>query len=332
MSVLAFQKPDKILMQKSTDFDGLFEFKPLEPGFGITVGNALRRVLLSSLEGYAITAIKITGVDHEFSTINGVVEDVTEIILNLKKVRFKKVIEDDFNQEKVFIAIKKQEQFKAGDIEKFTNSFKITNPDMVICNMESFVNLEIEMIVDQGRGYVPAEENKPEEAPVGLIPIDAIFSPITKVKYLVENTRVEQKTDFEKLILEVSTDGTIHPEEALKGAARILIQQLVLITDDKIKFDDLDKKDEIVVDEQVLQMRKLLKTPIEDLTLSVRAYNCLRSAKIESLGNLVKYNTTDLLKFRNFGRKSLVEIEALLTEKGLSFGMDLAPYKLNEES
>ena len=332
MSVLAFQKPDKILMQKSTDFDGLFEFKPLEPGFGITVGNALRRVLLSSLEGYAITAIKITGVDHEFSTINGVVEDVTEIILNLKKVRFKKVIEDDINQEKVFIAIKKQEQFKAGDIEKFTNSFKITNPDMVICNMESFVNLEIEMMVDQGRGYVPAEENKPEDAPVGLIPIDAIFSPITKVKYMVENTRVEQKTDFEKLILEVSTDGTIHPEEALKVAARILIQQLVLITDDKIKFDDLDKKDEIVVDEQVLQMRKLLKTPIEDLTLSVRAYNCLRSAKIESLGNLVKYNTTDLLKFRNFGRKSLVEIEALLTEKGLSFGMDLAPYKLNEEA
>ena len=332
MSVLAFQKPDKILMQKSTDFDGLFEFKPLEPGFGITVGNALRRVLLSSLEGYAITAIKITGVDHEFSTINGVVEDVTEIILNLKKVRFKKVIEDESNHEKVFIAIKKQEQFKAGDIEKFTNSFKITNPDMVICNMESFVNLEIEMMVDQGRGYVPGEENKPEDAPLGLIPIDAIFSPITKVKYMVENTRVEQKTDFEKLILEVSTDGTIHPEEALKGAARILIQQLVLITDDKIKFDDFDKKDEIVVDEQVLQMRKLLKTPIEDLTLSVRAYNCLRSAKIESLGNLVKYNTTDLLKFRNFGRKSLVEIEALLTEKGLSFGMDLAPYKLNEES
>jgi len=332
MAVLAFQKPDRILMQKSTDFDGLFEFKPLEPGFGITVGNALRRVLLSSLEGYAITSIKLSGVDHEFSTITGVVEDVTEIILNLKKVRFKKIVEDDVNQEKIFIAIKKQEQFKAGDIEKFTNSFKITNPDMLICNMESFVNLEIEMLVEKGRGYVPAEDNKPEEAPIGLIPIDAIFSPVTKVKYTVENTRVEQKTDFEKLILDVSTDGTIHPEEALKVAARILIQQLVLITDDKIKFDDFEKKDEIVVDEQVLQMRKLLKTPIEDLTLSVRAYNCLRSAKIESLGNLVKYNTTDLLKFRNFGRKSLVEIEALLTEKGLSFGMDLAPYKLNEEA
>ena len=331
MAILAFQQPDKILMQKATDFEGLFEFKPLEPGFGLTVGNALRRVLLSSLEGFAITSIKIAGVDHEFSTINGIVEDVTEIILNLKKVRFQKVIEDDVNEEKVFIAIKKQDKFTAGDIEKYTNSFKILNPDHVICNMESFVNLEIEMVVSKGRGYVPAEENKPEESPVGLIPIDAIFSPVTKVKYTVENTRVEQRTDYEKLVLEVITDGTIHPEEALKVAARILIQQLLLITDDKIKFDDFENKDEPVVDENVLQMRKLLKTPIEDLTLSVRAYNCLRSAKIELLGDLVKYNTTDLLKFRNFGRKSLVEIEALLTEKGLSFGMDLAPYKLNDE-
>ena len=331
MGILAFQQPDKILMQKATDFEGLFEFKPLEPGFGLTIGNALRRVLLSSLEGYAITGIKISGVDHEFSTITGVVEDVTEIILNLKKVRFKKVIDTDVNEEKIYISISKQEQFKAGDFEKFTNSFKIMNPDLVICNMENFVNFEMELTINKGRGYVPAEENEVEDAPIGFIAIDAIYCPITNVKYTVENTRVEQKTDYEKLILEVATDGTIHPEDALKTAARILIQQLVLITEDKIKFDDITSEEEVLVDEQVLQMRKLLKTPIEDLNLSVRAYNCLRSAKIESLGDLVHYNTTDLLKFRNFGRKSLSEIENLLTEKGLSFGMDLAPYKLNED-
>lgn len=331
MGILTFQQPDKILMQKATDFDGLFEFKPLEPGFGLTVGNALRRVLLSSLEGYAITGIKISGVDHEFSTITGVVEDVTEIILNLKQIRFKKVIDTDVNEEKIYLSLSKQEQFKAGDLEKFTNSFKIMNPDLVICNMESFVNLEIEFTINKGRGYVSAEENESDEAPIGFVAIDAIYCPITNVKYTVENTRVEQKTDYEKLILEVSTDGTIHPEDALKAAARILIQQLVLITEDKIKFDDITSEEEVLVDEQVLQMRKLLKTPIEDLNLSVRAYNCLRSAKIESLGDLVHYNTTDLLKFRNFGRKSLSEIENLLTEKGLSFGMDLAPYKLNED-
>ena len=331
MGALTFQQPDKILMQKATDFDGLFEFKPLEPGFGLTIGNALRRVLLSSLEGYAITSIKIGGVDHEFSSITGVVEDVTEIILNLKKVRSKKIIDTDVNEEKIFLSIKKQEQFTAGDFEKFTNTFKIMNPELVICNMESFVNLDIEVTVNKGRGYVPSEENSSDDDAIGVIPVDAIYAPIKNVKYTVENTRVEQRTDYEKLILDVSTDGTIHPEEALKNAARILIQQLVLITEDKIKFDDITSEEEVIVDEQVLQMRKLLKTAIEDLNLSVRAYNCLRSAKIESLGDLVHYNTTDLLKFRNFGRKSLIEIENLLTEKGLSFGMDLAPYKLNED-
>lgn len=331
MGLLTFQQPDKILMQKATDFDGLFEFKPLEPGFGLTIGNALRRILLSSLEGYAITSVKISSVDHEFSSITGVVEDVTEIILNLKQVRFKKIIDADVNEDKIFLSIKKQEQFTAGDFEKFTNSFKIMNPELVICNMETFVNLDIEICVNKGRGYIPSEDNSSDDDAIGVIPIDAIYAPIKNVKFTVENTRVEQRTDYEKLILEVSTDGTIHPEDALKNAARILIQQLVLITEDKIKFDDITSEEEVIVDEQVLQMRKLLKTAIEDLNLSVRAYNCLRSAKIESLGDLVHYNTTDLLKFRNFGRKSLSEIENLLTEKGLSFGMDLAPYKLNED-
>jgi len=331
MAVLTFQKPDRIVLQKADDFHGLFEFRPLEPGFGVTVGNALRRVLLSALEGYAITGIKIEGIDHEFATIPGITEDVTEIILNLKQVRFKKIIDTDVNDEKIFVSIKKQDQFKASDIEKFTNSFKVTNSDLVICNMENFVNLDIEMTVKKGRGYVVSEENAPKEEILGYIPIDSIFTPVKNVKYTIENTRVEQKTDYEKLILEISTDGTIHPEEALKIASKILIQHLMLITEEKIILDSLDSEDEGVVDENVLQMRKLLKTPIEDLNLSVRAYNCLRSAKIESLSDLVTYNTTDLLKFRNFGRKSLAEIENLLTEKGLSFGMDLATFKINED-
>ena len=331
MSVLAFQQPNKILMQKATDFNGVFEFKPLEPGFGVTLGNALRRVLLASLEGYAISAVKIAGVEHEFSTIPGVVEDLTEIVLNLKQVRLKKVIDSEVDEEKIFLNISKQTEFKAGDIEKFTNSFKVTNPDLVICNMETFVNLEVELTVNKGRGYVSFEENKIEDETIGVIPMDAIYSPIKNVKYVVENTRVEQKTDYEKLILEVTTDGTIHPEDALKTASRILIQHLILITEDNIKLEGTEKEVEDIVDENTLQMRKLLKTPIEDLNLSVRAYNCLRSAKIDSLGQLVHYQTTDLLKFRNFGRKSLAEIENLLAEKGLSFGMDLSPFKLNEE-
>lgn len=331
MGILTFQKPDKIIMQKATDFEGLFEFRPLEPGFGVTIGNALRRVLLSSLEGYAITAIKIDGVDHEFATIKGVLEDVTEIILNLKQVRLKKVLDADSDEEKIFISIKDQEAFTAGDIEKHTNVFRVMNPDLVICNLEKFVKLELELTISKGRGYVPSEEHVNNDMQVGVVPIDAIFTPIKNVRYNVENTRVEQKTDFEKLIIEVSTDGTIHPEEAIKEASKILIQHLMLISDDHITFDTPDRGEEDVVDEHVLHMRKILKTPLEDLDLSVRAYNCLKAAKINSLADLVQYDTNELLKFRNFGKKSLVEIEALINEKGLSFGMDLSKYKINEE-
>lgn len=332
MGILTFQKPDKIVMQKATDFDGLFEFKPLEPGFGVTIGNALRRVLLSSLEGYAITSLKIAGVPHEFSTIKGVMEDVTEIVLNLKQVRLKKILDDESTEEKIYISIKDKEQFKAGDIEKHTNSFKVTNPDFVICRMEPSVKLEMEITVNKGRGYVPAEEQINEkELPVGVIPIDAIYTPIKNVRYSVENTRVEQKTDYEKLIIEVATDGTIHPEDAIKEASRILIQHLMLISDENITFDVPGKKQDDSVDEQILHMRKILKTPLEDLDLSVRAYNCLKAAKINNLAELVSYDTNELLKFRNFGKKSLVEIEQLIHEKGLHFGMDLSKYKLNED-
>ena len=331
MAILAFQKPDKIVLQKATDFDGQFEFKPLEQGFGVTVGNALRRILLSSLEGYAITAVKVDGVDHEFSTIKGVIEDVTEIILNLKQVRFMKAIEDESTSEKIYLSITDQEVFKAGDIGKHTNTFKITNPDLVICHCEKMVSLEMELTIEKGRGYVPAEENKPAEAPVGLVPIDAIFTPIKNVRYNVENTRVEQRTDYEKLIIEIKTDGTIHPEDAIKEAAKIMIQHLMLISDENITFDSKDESTEDVVDEHVLHMRKMLQTPLEDLDLSVRAYNCLKAAKINSLSELVKYDTNELLKFRNFGKKSLMEIEALINEKGLHFGMDLVKFKIIEE-
>jgi DNA-directed RNA polymerase subunit alpha len=331
MALLAFHKPEKIILQKATDFEGLFEFKPLEPGFGVTIGNALRRILLSSLEGYAINGIKINGVDHEFDTIKGVIEDVTEIILNLKQVRFKKIIEeDDFTTEKIFFSVKDQGQVTAGDIEKHTNAFQITNPDLVICRMESFVNLEMEIMISKGRGYVSADEVKLKDAPVGFIAVDAIYTPIKNVKYSVENTRVEQKTDYEKLIMDIKTDGTIHPEDAIKEAAKIMIQHLMLISDENITFDAPGQRSEDVVDEEVLHMRKILKTPLEDMDLSVRAYNCLKAAKINSLAELVKYDTNELLKFRNFGRKSLVEIENLITEKGLSFGMDLTRYKLDD--
>lgn len=334
MSILAFQKPDKIVLQKANDFDGLFEFRPLEPGFGVTIGNALRRVLLSSLDGYAITGVRISGVDHEFDTIKGVIEDVTEIILNLKQVRLKKIMdEDNFTSEKIFISVKDQDKFTAGDIEKHTNTFQITNPDLVLCNMEPLVGLEIELAIGKGRGYVSAEENLSliKDAPIGFIPVDAIYTPIKNVKYSVENTRVEQKTDFEKLIMEIKTDGTIHPEEAIKDASRILIQHLMLISDENITFDAPGHRDEDVVDEEVLHMRKMLKTPLEDLDLSVRAYNCLKAAKINNLAELVQYDTNELLKFRNFGRKSLVEIENLITEKGMSFGMDLSKFKLDQD-
>ena len=296
------------------------------------MGNAIRRVLLSSLEGYAITAVKINGVDHEFATINGVLEDVTEIILNLKQVRFKKVVRDeDFTSERIFVSVSGAEAFKAGDIEKHTAAFKITNPEFVICNMEPTVHLDVELTIGKGRGYVPAEENMPKDLVHGLIPIDAIYTPIKNVRYYVENTRVEQKTDYEKLIVEIKTDGTIHPEEAIKESAKILIQHLMLISDENITFDSKADEDDDIVDEHILHMRKLLKTPLEDLDLSVRAYNCLKAAKINTLSELVHYDTSALIKFRNFGKKSLMEIEQLINEKGLSFGMDLSKYKLDED-
>ena len=332
MSILEFQQPDKIILQKANDFEGVFEFKPLEPGFGQTIGNSIRRVLLSSLEGYAISAIRIGGVDHEFSTIKGVVEDVIEIVLNLKQIRLKQVIEDEqVSSEKIYLTISGREQFKAGDIEEFTNVFKIMNPDLVICNMESFVTLEIELTITKGRGYVPADENMDKDAAIGVQPVDAIYAPIKNVSYQVSNTRVGQRTDYEMLTLNVKTDGTIHPEDAVKDAAKILIQHLMLISDENITFDESGKSEDKVVDEHVLHMRKLLKTSLEDLELSVRAYNCLKAAKINTLAELVQYDMHELLKFRNFGKKSLVEIEELLQDKGLTFGMEISKYKLDEE-
>ncbi len=332
MSILNFQKPEKIILQKATEFEGSFEFKPLEPGFGQTVGNALRRVLLSSLEGYAISAVRIGGVDHEFATIKGVVEDVVDIVLNLKQVRLKQIVTDDkVLAEKIYMTISGKEEFRAGDIEEYNNVFKVMNPDLLICRMEPWVNLELEFTITKGRGYVPADENLPKDAPIGVIPIDAIYTPIKNVSYKVSSTRVGQRTDYEKLDIVVETDGTIHPEDAVREASRILIQHLMLITDENITFDTPERREENVVDEHILHMRKLLKTSLEDLDLSVRAYNCLKAAKINSLSELVKYDTHELLKFRNFGKKSLVEIEELLVEKGLTFGMDLAKYKLEEE-
>jgi len=330
MAILAFQRPDKVIMQKSTDFDGTFEFRPLEPGFGVTIGNALRRILLSSLEGYAITSIRISGVSHEFSTIKGVVEDVTEIILNLKQVRFQKSGEQGDN-EKIFVVINGQEQFKAGDITKFSNNFTVLNPDLVICNMENSITLEVELSVSKGRGYVNAEENKVTDGPVGVIAIDSIYTPIKNVKYTIENYRVEQKTDYEKLLLDISTDGSIHPEDALKEAARILIQHFMLFSDENMLLESQTKEETKVVDEEILHMRKILKTELVDLDLSVRALNCLKAADIRSLAELVTYDVADMLKFRNFGKKSLSEIQELVKSKGLSFGMNLSKYKLDEE-
>ena len=323
MAILNFQKPDKIILQKATDFEAQFEFRPLEPGYGVTIGNALRRVLLSSLEGYAIIGVKIEGVEHEFATMKGVSEDVVEIFLNLKQVRFKKIVDHDVTSEKIILSIKNRTEFTAGMISEGTQSFQVMNPDLLICTLDSSARMDVELTIGKGRGYVPAEENKPKEAPMGYIPIDAIFTPIKNVKYSVENTRVEQRTDFEKLIMEVSTDGTIHPEEAVKQASRILIQHLMIITDENITFDNKEEKKEDLVDEQTLQLRKVLKTPLEDLDLSVRAFNCLKAAKINSLSELVQYEQEDLMKFRNFGQKSLAEIEQVLTERGLHFGMDL---------
>jgi DNA-directed RNA polymerase subunit alpha len=321
--------PEKVVMEKSTDFQGLFEFKPLERGYGVTIGNALRRILLSSLEGYAITGIKIPGVLHEFSTIPGVVEDVTEIILNLKMVRFKKV--SDLNESKIVVSIKKQDQFKAGDISKFTSAFQILNPDFVICNLDSTASFDIELTLEKGRGYVPAEENRPAEQVFGYIPIDAIHTPIKNVKFNVENTRVEQRTDYEKLIIDIETDGSVHPEDALKGAANILIKHFMLFSDQTMTLDTVKAEEENVVDEEFLRMRKLLKTSIADLDLSVRAYNCLKAADIKTLGDLASLDISDMMKFRNFGKKSLAELEQLVAEKGLTFGTDIAKYKLDED-
>ncbi len=326
MAILNFQKPDKIVLQKATDFEAQFEFRPLEPGYGVTIGNALRRVLLSSLEGYAITAIKIAGADHEFATIKGVLEDVTEIILNLKQVRLKKSVEDDVATDRVELNIKGQDTFTAGMIGDALLNFEVMNPELVICNMEPSTNFQIEIYIGKGRGYVPAEENRMEEAPIGVMAIDSIYTPIKNVKYTIENTRVEQRTDFEKLIMEIATDGTIHPEEAVKEASRILIQHLMIITDENISLDTKREEKEAVVDEETLQVRKTLNTPLEDLELSVRAFNCLKAAKINSLSELVQYTQEELMKFRNFGQKSLSEIEQVLGERGLHFGMDISKY------
>jgi len=330
MAILAFQRPDKVIMQKATDFHGLFEFRPLEPGFGITIGNSLRRILLSSLEGYAITSIKIEGVSHEFSTIKGIVEDVTEIILNLKQVRFKKTGELG-DTEHIKIRITGQDAFKAGDITRFSSNFTVLNPDLVICTMNSDVVLELNLSINKGRGYVPAEENKVTDAQIGLIAIDSIYTPIKNVKYAIENYRVEQKTDYEKLVLEITTDGSIHPEDALKEAAKILIQHFMLFSDERIMLDTQAKEETKEVDEEILHMRKILKTELQDLDLSVRALNCLKAAEIKTLAELVTYDVADMLKFRNFGKKSLTEIQELVKSKGLSFGMNLAKYKLDED-
>ena len=311
MAILAFQKPDKVIMVEADDHYGKFEFRPLEPGYGITVGNALRRILLSSLDGFAITTLKIEGVDHEFSTVPGITEDVTEIILNLKQVRFKQITEG-IDSEKIVVTVSGQEQLKAGDFNNYLSSFEVLNPEHVICNMESDVKLQMELAISKGRGYIPAEENEPVDSEFGVVAIDSIYTPIRNVKYAVENFRVEQKTDYEKLIIEISTDGSIHPKEALKEAAKILIYHFMLFSDDKITIDSDEKLANEEFDEEVLHMRQLLKTKLVDLDLSVRALNCLKAAEVDSLGDLVKFNKNDLLKFRNFGKKSLTELDELL--------------------
>ncbi|MEI6820616.1 MAG: DNA-directed RNA polymerase subunit alpha [Bacteroidota bacterium] len=330
MAILAFQKPDKVIMIEADDFKGIFEFRPLEPGYGITIGNALRRILLSSLEGFAITSVKIEKVDQEFSTIKGVVEDVTEIILNLKQVRFKRQL-DNVTNEKIQFTISGQDTFKAGDINKFLNGFQVLNTDLVICNMESSVKLNLELNINKGRGYVPAEENKNTNESIGTIPIDSIHTPIRNVKYTIENFRVEQKTDYEKLILEIVTDSSIHPKEALKSAAKILIHHFMLFSDERITMETEEKAMNDEFDENTLHVRQLLKTKLVDMDLSVRALNCLKAAEVETLGDLVSFNKNDLLKFRNFGKKSLTELEQLVKSKSLEFGINIAKFKLDKD-
>ena len=330
MAILPFQKPDKVIMVEADDYKGIFEFRPLEPGFGVTIGNALRRILLSSLEGYAITSVKIEGVDQEFSTVKGVIEDVTEILLNLKQIRFKRQIDAE-NSEKVNVVIGQQNVFKAGDINKFLSVFQVLNPDVVICHMEPNVKLNIELSIDKGRGYVPAEENKVLGSALGKIAVDSIHTPIRNVKFYVENYRVEQKTDYEKLVIDMDTDGSIHPKTALKEAAKILIQHFMLFSDEKITLDTAEKAVAEEFDETSLHIRQLLKTKLVDMDLSVRALNCLKAADVETLGDLVAFNKNDLLKFRNFGKKSLTELEELVKSKGLEFGMNTTKYKLDKE-
>lgn len=330
MAILAFQKPDKVIMIESDDYKGSFEFRPLEPGFGITIGNALRRILLSSLEGFAITNVRIEGVEQEFSTIKGVVEDVSEIILNLKQIRFKRLVEEE-SSEKIHIVISGQETFKAGDINKYLSVFQVLNPDVEICHMEPNVKLSMEITINRGRGYVPAEENKVLNAPMGTIAMDSIHTPIKNVKFDVENYRVEQKTDYEKLIIELMTDGSIHPKDALKEAAKILIHHFMLFSDEKITLETEEKNVTEEFDENSLHTRQLLKTKLVDLDLSVRALNCLKAADVETLGDLVAFNKNDLLKFRNFGKKSLTELEELVKSKNLEFGMNVSKYKLDKE-
>jgi DNA-directed RNA polymerase subunit alpha len=330
MAIFNFQKPDKVIMIDSTDFEGKFEFRPLEPGYGLTVGNALRRVMLSALEGYAITSVRIEGVDHEFSTISGVVEDVTEIILNLKQVRFKRQIED-LDNESVSISLSGKEQITAGDFQKFISGFQVLNPELVICNLDSKFNLNFEITIEKGRGYVPAEENKKQNAPIGTIYTDSIFTPVKNVKYNIENFRVEQKTDYEKLVFEIKTDGSINPKDALTEAAKVLIHHFMLFSDERITLEADEIAQTESYDEESLHMRQLLKTKLVDMDLSVRALNCLKAAEVDTLGDLVSFNKNDLMKFRNFGKKSLTELDELVAVKNLTFGMDLAKYKLDKE-
>ena len=331
MAILNFQKPDKVIMIDSTESHGKFEFRPLEPGYGLTIGNALRRVLLSSLEGYAFTSVKIEGVDHEFSTIEGVVEDVTEMILNIKQIRLKRQI-DDFDEEKINIVIGNQKELKASDFQKFISGFQILNPELHICSLEKKSKLNIELTIEKGRGYVPAEENKKSnDSSVGVIAIDSIYTPVKNVKYEIEDYRVEQKTDYEKLIFEIETDGSIHPKDALTEAAKTLIHHFMLFSDELITLESDEIAQSEAYDEESLHMRQLLKTKLIDMDLSVRALNCLKAAEVDTLGDLVSFNKNDLMKFRNFGRKSLTELEELVILKGLSFGMDLSKYKLDKE-
>ena len=330
MAILAFQKPDKVVMLEATDKVGKFEFRPLEPGFGITIGNALRRILLSSLEGYAINTIRIDGVEHEFSSVPGVKEDVTNIILNLKQVRFKQIVEESEN-EKASITIENSDEFTAGDISKYLTGFEVLNPDLVICHLDTKASMQIELTINKGRGYVPADENRIYCTDVNCIAIDSIYTPIRNVKFAVEPYRVEQKTDYDKLVIEVTTDGSIHPKDALKEAAKILIHHFMLFSDEKITLENPDVEGNQEFDEEILHMRQLLKTRLVDMNLSVRALNCLKAADVDTLGDLVQYNKTDLLKFRNFGKKSLSELDDLLEGLNLSFGTDISKYKLNQD-